>query len=52
MKAIQQAKEANHNVFVAQQRVAEAKEVAVVQQKIALGKEAAAREAALRLINF
>lgn len=51
-KAIQQAKEANHNVLVAQQRVAEAKEVTVVQQKIALGKEAAAREAALRLINF
>ncbi|KAK2585669.1 hypothetical protein KPH14_010285 [Odynerus spinipes] len=48
LKAIQQAKEANHNVLVAQQRVAEAKDVALVQQKIALGKEAAAREAALR----
>nr|XP_012152461.1 PREDICTED: uncharacterized protein LOC105664101 [Megachile rotundata] len=48
LKAIQQAKEANHNVNIAQQRVAEAKQVAVLQQKVALAKEAAAREAAAR----
>ncbi|KAL0114761.1 hypothetical protein PUN28_011819 [Cardiocondyla obscurior] len=48
LKAIQQAKEANSNVAVAQHRVAEAKQAALIQQKIALAKEAAAREAAAR----
>ncbi|XP_033208777.1 uncharacterized protein LOC117167735 [Belonocnema kinseyi] len=48
LKTIQQAKEANHNVLVAQQRVAEAKQTTILQQKIALAREAAAREAAHR----
>ncbi|XP_011065479.1 PREDICTED: uncharacterized protein LOC105152746 [Acromyrmex echinatior] len=48
LKAIQQAKEANNNVAVAQHKVAEAKQAALIQQKIALAKEAAAREAAAR----
>ncbi|XP_076238555.1 uncharacterized protein LOC143181813 [Calliopsis andreniformis] len=48
LKAIQQAKEANHNVNVAQQRVAEAKQATVLQQRLALAKESAAREAAAR----
>ncbi|XP_008558200.1 tol-Pal system protein TolA-like [Microplitis demolitor] len=48
IRAIHSAKEANHNVLVAQHRVAEAKQAAVIQQKIALAKEAAAREAAQR----
>nr|XP_034180021.1 nuclease SbcCD subunit C-like [Osmia lignaria] len=48
LKAIQQAKDANRNVNLAQQRVAEAKQAAVIQQKLALAKEASAREAAAR----
>ncbi|KAH0553507.1 hypothetical protein KQX54_001728 [Cotesia glomerata] len=48
IRAINSAKEANHNVLVAQHRVAEAKQAALIQQKIALAKEAAAREAAER----
>lgn len=48
LRAIQQAKEANNNVVVAQHKVAEAKHAALFQQKIALAKEAAAREAAAR----
>lgn len=48
LRAIQQAKEASHNVLVAQQRVVEAKEAAILQQKIAIAKEASAREAARR----
>ncbi|XP_014467908.1 PREDICTED: nuclease SbcCD subunit C-like [Dinoponera quadriceps] len=48
LRAIQQAKEANNNVAVAQHKVAEAKQAALIQQKIALAKEAAAREAAAR----
>lgn len=48
LKAIQQAKEANENVHLAQQKVADAKQAAIVQQKVALAKEAAAREAAAR----
>ncbi|XP_066585105.1 treponemal membrane protein B-like [Prorops nasuta] len=48
LKAVQQAKEANHNVIVAQQRVADAKQAAIFQQRVALAKEAAARDAALR----
>jgi len=52
LKAIQQAKEANNNVAVAQHKVAEAKQAALIQQKIALAKEAAAREAAARYIQI
>nr|XP_012226796.1 PREDICTED: uncharacterized protein LOC105674807 [Linepithema humile] len=48
LRAIQQAKEANNNVAMAQHKVAEAKQTALIQQKIALAKEAAAREAAAR----
>ncbi|CAL1679860.1 unnamed protein product [Lasius platythorax] len=48
LRAIQQAKEANNNVVMAQHKVAEAKQAALFQQKIALSKEAAAREAAVR----
>ncbi|XP_076683151.1 uncharacterized protein LOC143376556 [Andrena cerasifolii] len=48
LRAIQQAKDANHNVNLAQHRVAEAKQATVLQQKVALAKEAAAREAAAR----
>lgn len=48
LKAIQQAKEANNNVALAQHKVAEAKQATLFQQKIALAKEAAAREAAAR----
>ncbi|KAM0726964.1 hypothetical protein ACS0PU_007125 [Formica fusca] len=48
LRAIQQAKDANNNVAMAQHKVAEAKQVASIQQKIALAKEAAAREAAAR----
>ncbi|XP_012542273.1 uncharacterized protein LOC105840070 [Monomorium pharaonis] len=48
LRAIQQAKEANNNVAVAQHKVAEAKQAALIQQKIALAKEGAAREAAAR----
>ncbi|XP_076380336.1 uncharacterized protein LOC117227755 [Megalopta genalis] len=48
IRAIQHAKDANQNVNLAQQRVAEAKHAAVVQQKVALAKEAAAREATAR----
>lgn len=48
MRAIQQAKEANNNVAVAQHKVADAKQATLIQQKIALAKEAAAREAAAR----
>ncbi|XP_034951578.1 tol-Pal system protein TolA-like [Chelonus insularis] len=48
IRAVQQAKDANHNVLVAQHRVAEAKQAAIIQQKIALAKEASAREAAQR----
>ncbi|XP_012278397.1 uncharacterized protein LOC105698597 [Orussus abietinus] len=48
VRAVQQAKEANHNVLVAQHRVGEAKQAALLQQKIALAKEAAAREATQR----
>lgn len=51
LRAIQQAKEANNNVAVAQHKVAEAKQAALIQQKIALAKEAAAREAAARYTN-
>ncbi|XP_076763368.1 uncharacterized protein LOC143430822 [Xylocopa sonorina] len=48
LKAVQQAKDANQNVNIAQQKVAEAKHAAIVQQKVALAKEASAREAAAR----
>ncbi|XP_076283521.1 uncharacterized protein LOC143210510 [Lasioglossum baleicum] len=48
LRAIQQAKEANQNVNMAYNRVAEAKQAAVIQQKLALAKEAAAREATAR----
>ncbi|XP_063978135.1 uncharacterized protein LOC135163000 [Diachasmimorpha longicaudata] len=48
VRAIQQAKTANENVLVAQQRVAEIKHATIIQQKIALAKEAAARVAAER----
>ncbi|XP_048505626.1 tol-Pal system protein TolA-like [Athalia rosae] len=48
VQAVQQAKDASHNVLIAQQRVAEAKQAALIQQKIALAKEANAREAAHR----
>ena len=48
LRTIQQAKEANNNVLVAQQRVAEAKQATILLQKIALAREAAAREAAHR----
>ncbi|GAB1863741.1 Putative abhydrolase domain-containing protein [Camponotus japonicus] len=48
LRTIQQAKDANNNVALAQHKVAEAKQAAVIQQKIALAKEAAAREAAAR----
>ncbi|XP_024940173.1 uncharacterized protein LOC107266797 [Cephus cinctus] len=48
VRAIQEAKDANHNVLLAQHRVAEAKQTAHLQQKIALAKEAAAREATHR----
>ncbi|CAL7939862.1 unnamed protein product [Xylocopa violacea] len=48
LKAVQQAKDANQNVNIAQQKVAEAKHAALVQQKVALAKEASAREAAAR----
>lgn len=48
LKVIQQAKEANNNVALAQHKVAEAKQATLFQQKIALAKEAAAREAAAR----
>lgn len=48
LRTIQQAKNANNNVALAQHKVAEAKQAAVIQQKIALAKEAAAREAAAR----
>lgn len=51
LRAIQQAKEANNNVAVAQHKVADAKQAALIQQKIALAKEAAAREAAARYTN-
>lgn len=51
VRAIQQAKEANNNVAMAQHKVAEAKQTALIQQKIALAKEAAAREAAARYAN-
>lgn len=50
-RAIQYAKEANHLVRLAQQRVDEAKQVAIAQQRIALAKEAAAREAAQRYVT-
>ncbi|XP_070149771.1 tol-Pal system protein TolA [Polyergus mexicanus] len=48
LKAIQQAKEANNNVVLAQHKVAEAKQATLFQQKVALSKEIAAREAAAR----
>lgn len=48
LRAVQQAKEANHNVLIAQHRVSEVKEAAIIQQKIALAREAAAREATKR----
>ncbi|KZC06036.1 hypothetical protein WN55_07122, partial [Dufourea novaeangliae] len=48
LRTIQHAKEANHNVNMALEKVAEAKQTAVIQQKVALAKEAAAREAAAR----
>ncbi|XP_029158521.1 uncharacterized protein LOC114930810 [Nylanderia fulva] len=48
LRAIQQAKEANNNVALAQHKVAEAKQAAILQQKIALSKEIAAKEAAAR----
>ncbi|KAK0163127.1 hypothetical protein PV327_006835 [Microctonus hyperodae] len=48
VRAVYQAKQANNNVFLAQQKVAEAKQAAIIQQKIALAKEAAAREATER----
>ncbi|XP_015119898.1 uncharacterized protein LOC107043100 [Diachasma alloeum] len=48
IRAIQQAKAANENVLLAQQRVAEVKQATIIQQKIALAKEAAARVAAER----
>ncbi|XP_014231975.1 uncharacterized protein LOC106655891 [Trichogramma pretiosum] len=47
--AIQQAKEANQFVRLAQQRVDEAKQAAILQQKITLTKESAAQEASRRL---
>ncbi|KAG7197243.1 hypothetical protein KM043_018368 [Ampulex compressa] len=48
VRAVEQAKEANHNVHVAQQRVADAKQAALFQQKVALAKEASAKDAAAR----
>lgn len=48
LRSVQQAKEANYNVLVAQQRVEEAKQATILQQRLAIAREAAAREAAHR----
>lgn len=48
LRSIQQAKEASHNVLVAQHRVEDAKQATILQQRIAIAREAAAREAAHR----
>lgn len=52
VRAVYQAKQANNNVYLAQQKVSEAKQAAIIQQKIALAKEAAAREATERFVNI
>ncbi|XP_043466212.1 uncharacterized protein LOC122501047 [Leptopilina heterotoma] len=48
LRSVQQAKEANYNVLVAQHRVEEAKQATILQQRLAIAREAAAREAAHR----